>query len=284
MSSSGLLTSKDVAVRRLRIPGRRAAMTLDLESDFATDSFEGIKRISEVCAVFEAENVPLTVFAEARVLERFPEAMRDMAKSGHDVQLHCRDHTAGNDTPETLGQSVRIYERVMKRAAAGYRANTYQLTARLLNALINLGFRWDSSILAAPVGNGANGHRTWREAPAFMLADRLYEIPVTSYAPLPLPTCQAYRNLMDRMLPGSSRLLRYPRVCIHNMHLVDLIRLTPALRHSPLTALEKRIYAFIWHKQDNMFGHVRSMLRTMRSRGYVFHTMTELTELTGEAA
>lgn len=144
------------------------AMTIDVEDYFHVSVFDGVVPRhrwegfeSRVCAntdrileILESYEVKGTFFVLGWVAERFPDLVRRIAASGHEVASHGYAHRLVYDqTPKAFREDVRRAKGLLESAAGsavlGYRAPSYSVTPRslwALDILIQEGYRYDSSV------------------------------------------------------------------------------------------------------------------------------------------
>jgi len=157
------------------------AMTVDVEDYFHVTAFAGVVSRSDwgsyetrVCAntdrllaIFEDAGVHATFFVLGWVAERFPELVRRIHQSGHELASHSYDHGLVYDkTPETFREDLRRARMAIEQAGGvavcGYRAPSYSITERSLWALDILaseGYSYDSSIY--PIRHDRYGIPRW---------------------------------------------------------------------------------------------------------------------------
>ena len=280
-----LVSDADVRVSPRVLSRRVALLSLDFETDYGTGRDEALGRVRDLLDRLVAWNIPLTAFVEGQLFARRPALCRDLVDYGVDVQLHVYDHSTPGDTPDTLRLGVEAYRAFMGRPPDGYRAHTYRLTPALLNALMTLGFRWDSSLMRG-LGLGRNGSACFRHGDYFVLGDSFYEFPVGTWRTVPLALNHPYS-----LLAGSAggRVLRAlgpsgPLV-VCNVHMTDLWR-SPALSQAPYGRLFEWMQRWMWlgHGQDT-FAPFRDLCDDLRARGYRFMTTSALhADLSREAS
>lgn len=254
-----------------------AVLSIDVEPDYNGTAHRALDRLPDLLAVVRGLDLPLTAFVEGRLFGTRPDLVRALADAGADVQLHCYDHRRPGDTPDDLARGVAAYRAFFGRGPAGYRAHTFRLGERLYGALLEHGFRWDSSILPGR-GLGANPAPGWRRGDWFRLDGRLLEFPVASLRPLGLPYIQSYRLLLPRPLERTlPRLVSLPRLLVYDMHMVDLVRTPASLAESPLPRPLKALYALSWRggRRDS-FDLLADGVAALRARGYGFTTCDAL--------
>lgn len=262
----------------LEMPGRIAIISFDVEPDYNGASTTALDRYRDALDVLSNAEIPLTAFVEGRLLEQRHEVVTALAASGADIQLHCYDHRmVGGDTVETLAQGVRAYAYALGRRPLGYRANTFRLSEALLTGLIDMGFRWDSSVLP---GIGLGGMREWPIADNAVarIDGRLIEFPLATWGGVRLPISQSYRNLIG---PWAEAMLRRltspPSLLVYNMHMVDLVRSGAALKASPLPASVKTLMSLCWRwRRENSFTSLLNFVSFLRQRNYEFTTLGAL--------
>lgn len=295
-----LLSQQHVEIEKRLVNwrGKCAALTLDLEADYGGHSFEATQRIADLWTVLKDFGLPLTVFVEGRVLEKFPDLIVKIARDGVDVHLHCYDHTViTGDTAESLRRSVKLFETVLGKKPEGYRAHTFQLNPPLFEALCQNEFLWDSSILPAAFGYGANKDKAWQnDGKSFYKLQShqnknstLISFPVATYQKLTAPLNFSYRSLL-RHYPASAidKILGLPEFLIFDMHMTDLI-FSSALKNSPsIPASARFLYQLNWLWRDrNLFPALTGFAEKLRRLDYQFATMTDIfhhvTTKTGEA-
>ena len=281
-----------------RTPGHVVnAMTVDVEDYFQVSAFERhIQRedwnrlecrvernVERILALFDARGVSATFFMLGWLAERYPQLVRRIVASGHELASHGYSHVrvTQQQPDEFRGDVVRtkkLLEDLGGVPVRGYRAASYSIGAANLWALDLLqeaGYDYSSSIY--PINNDIYG---WPAAPRFAFHHRntgLLEIPVTTVA------------LFNRNFPcgggGYFRLLPYAvsrwalrRVnlkdrepCVFYFHPWEIdagqprqknIGLKTRFRHYiNLNRMEQRLACllgdFLWDRMDRVFLEAR---------------------------
>jgi hypothetical protein len=156
------------------------------------------------------------------------------------------------------------------RPAAGYRAHTYRLTHELYETLLELGVRWDSSLMRA-VGQGRNRHRAFRDGDYFVLGGLLFEFPVATWRGTPLPLNHAYRLLLKAPVEAALWAVSGPGPLVaYNMHMTDLVRCA-SLARSRSRGLPRLLHRYMWATQGrDTLGALESFVTRLRASGYEF--------------
>ena len=271
-----LLRADDLGTRPCSVGEPTAVLSIDVESDYSSRRYEALARLGDFLGVVRRLDVPVTAFVEGQFFENRPAVCESLLEAGVDIQLHCYDHTKTGDDVADLARSVDAYHRFVGRAPEGYRAHSCRLTAALASALIESGFKWDSSILPG-LGYGGNPERRFRAGDYFVIGERLLEFPLATWRPIRIPLTHAYRALLKR--PGEAvfrRVCRYPQLLVYNTHMTDLVW-TASLTTSPIPKVRKVLHAYKWgFNRSDSFGALERFVREVRSRGYRLRAMSDL--------
>ena len=164
------------------------AFSVDVEDWYQVSDFEEAVRFSawrwhESRVIANTERI-LEILADARVratffvltwnVERHPELPRMIADAGHEVASHGHAHGLAYEIGESafrrdVERSKKLLEDATGTPVLGYRAPSFSITKRslwALDVLLDLGFRYDSSI--------------------FPVSDPLYGIPGSKRFPFPI--------------------------------------------------------------------------------------------------
>ena len=166
------------------------AMTVDVEDYFHVSALaEVIARkdwdhiqlrveanTDRLLAMFAEKNVAATFFVLGWVAQRCPQLIRRIHDAGHEVACHGLTHElVYRQTPEVFREETRsskaMLEDIIGAPVIGYRAASYSITAKslwALDALCDLGFRYDSSIF--PIAHDRYGIPGSSTRPGPMLA------------------------------------------------------------------------------------------------------------------
>jgi polysaccharide deacetylase family protein (PEP-CTERM system associated) len=177
------------------------AMTVDVEDYFQVSAFETHiprdrwerlpcrveRNVDRILALFEAQQVSATFFVLGWIAERYPQMVRRMSETGHEVASHGYEHVrVVNQSPDAFRQDIRrtkaLLEDITGRAVRGYRAASYSIGRDNLWALDELqaaGHDYSSSIY--PIHHDLYG---MPEAPRFAFRHPgeggILEVPVTT--------------------------------------------------------------------------------------------------------
>jgi hypothetical protein len=272
-----LVTSDHVSVRPRRLETPTALLSIDVETDYGTGRTDALDALPRFLDAIGERRLPLTAFVEGQLFERHPRLCALLVERGVDVQLHVYDHATPGDTAESLRRGAEAYAAFMGVRPEGYRAHTYHLTPALHDALVSLGFKWDSSVMRA-WGRGRNAHACFRHGDYFVFGSGLVEFPVGPWRHLPLPFNHPY-TLLAGSLGG--RLLRSfsgpsSRLVPYNLHMTDLLR-SPALFEAQYGRLFEWMQRWMWVGQGGeTLGVLGVMCEDLRQRGFAFDTTSGL--------
>lgn len=121
---------------------------------------EGLDRFLDLCERFA---IPATLFVVTEDLEDpdFARRIRRAAKAGHEIGSHSHRHDYDFSTRSPaeiqaeLHRSIAAIQKVTRKKPKGFRAPGYNLSPELLDALVKVGFSYDSSMLPSPLYWGA---------------------------------------------------------------------------------------------------------------------------------
>lgn len=190
----------------------RYAMTVDVEDYYHVSAFEKTipaadwgkwpsrveRNTHQLLDLFDRYDVTATFFVLGWVAERSSSLVAEIAARGHEIASHGYSHRLVFDqAPEVFRaeteRSKKLLEDIAQRSVVGYRAASYSITRRslwALDALVDLGFKWDSSIF--PVHHDRYGIPGSPTAPYRLTAPNggsLIEFPLTTakVGPLRMP-------------------------------------------------------------------------------------------------
>lgn len=201
----------------------RALMSIDVEDWFHVESFRGViatkswsqcefraeRNTDLILDILRTSGTKATFFILAWVAEKAPHIIRRIHNEGHEIASHGYGHElVYNLTHEQFRQDVSnsksIIEDIIGEPVLGYRAPTFSITDWAIEILIDLGFRYDSSLFPTSFHDryGTLTSVGSHDAPIFELKSGFYQVPLSC-----LP-------IMKRNVPwaggGYFRLMPYP--------------------------------------------------------------------------
>ncbi|MAO83296.1 MAG: hypothetical protein CMH50_05330 [Myxococcales bacterium] len=117
---------------------------------------EGLDRFLELCESFA---IPATLFVVTEDLDdpEFARRIRHAAKAGHEIASHSHHHDYNFSTQSPAEIQAELYRsrqairHVVRKLPKGFRAPGYNLSPALKDALVKVGFTYDSSMLPSPL-------------------------------------------------------------------------------------------------------------------------------------
>jgi len=274
---SPLLTGGHVSVRSYRLERRTALLSIDVETDYGTGRVDALSQLARFLDFVASLGLPLTAFVEGQLFEQQPALCALLVERGIDVQLHVCDHASTGDSPDSLRRGADAFSSFIGARPEGYRAHSYRLTPALFDALVDLGFKWDSSIMRA-WGVGRNADRAFREGDYFVMGERLIEFPLGAWRGVPLPLNHPYTLLAGSVGGRMLRSVCGPagRLVTYNVHMTDLLR-SPALPLAPYGRLFEWLQRWMWLGHGrHTFEQFGAMCGYLRERGFDFLTSADL--------
>jgi peptidoglycan/xylan/chitin deacetylase (PgdA/CDA1 family) len=130
-----------------------ACITLDVETDFHDRDgrirlFEDASLFDRYTALVKKHNVKLTAFLVTSLLNKYSADYKRLAEEiPVEFAIHSHAHNTNDPCSRTdIEESVRTYRDFFGKNPSGYRAPVGQITREGMNTLLDLGFRYDSSI------------------------------------------------------------------------------------------------------------------------------------------
>jgi peptidoglycan/xylan/chitin deacetylase (PgdA/CDA1 family) len=135
------------------------SISFDVERDpsavnYGETSFWGIEKVEDILEVMDRHDARGTFFVTGRVADRFPETLKSVEERGHEVGAHGgfyhEEKIAGLPMEEQksriLQTKIKI-ESITGGKVIGYRAPGHRIDKGTIQALEELGFAYDSSVV-----------------------------------------------------------------------------------------------------------------------------------------
>ncbi len=160
-------------------------------SSWASQELRVEKNTIDLLNILADAPVPVraTFFILGWIAVRCPGLIREIHQRGHEVASHGSDHhLCYNQTPEDflsdLIKSKELLEDIIGNEISGYRAPSFSITDKTIDAVREAGYLYDSSYNSYE-GNGRYGalnlpKREKPDLPLYSLATSFYEIPVSN--------------------------------------------------------------------------------------------------------
>lgn len=172
------------------------ALSIDVEDYFHVTGFEDVIErqewddypvrfqigLGKILAILDRHDVKATFFFLGWIAERYPEAVADVARRGHEVAVHgYAHHLVYRQGPDAFAKDLARALAALRKAYGGpilgYRAPTFSIRADTLWALEiirDFGLRYDSSIVP-----GRHGLANAQDLP-HEIVDGLLEFPIST--------------------------------------------------------------------------------------------------------
>jgi len=193
----------DWSKRMVSIKGpNKNMMTVDVEDYFQVEAFFRVidrknwssypcrveQNTDKILSMLQSADAKATFFTLGWVAKRYPDLVRRIVKSGHEVASHGMEHRRADAQSRSefladLKESKSLLEDVSGVAINGYRAASFSITQKnlwALDAIAEAGYKYSSSIY--PIRHDNYGIP---EAPRFAFMpfakSSFLEIPITSF-------------------------------------------------------------------------------------------------------
>ena len=261
--------------------GRIACITLDVETDFHDSEgrirlFDDASLFDHYTALVKKHNVKLTAFLVTSLLDKYGADYKRLAENiPVEFAIHSHAHDMTNPCSRAdIEESVKTFHDFFGHNPAGYRAPVGQITREGMNTLLDLGFRYDSSIYPS-VRPGRPGYNNLHLPVApFRVrreADSIIEIPfgtlsgvrlVFSLSYVKLFGWKMYELLLKMFpLPDQTAVLTHPYD--HYFHLLP----------DHTDGWEKPL---MQRNAESAFDLLEKMIIFLRNRGYEFEFLSGL--------
>jgi peptidoglycan/xylan/chitin deacetylase (PgdA/CDA1 family) len=230
----------------------RVSISVDFEPDcppYLNSTFRGIEQgAPALLRLFEDTGVRATYFTTGEVAERFPDSVRALVDSGHELGCHGVTHTAFDTLDEAAARWEIEHSAAILRAMApvtSFRAPYLRFPERYVSLLEAAGFDLDSSLAKYKRSFYADRLPTTLTRIPASMSSSLYRLP------------RAIRNPWLRSLSDPVVLF------VHPWEFVDLTR-------------EKLRYDCRFRTGAFALRALREVIELFQRRGATFHTMREL--------
>ena len=257
-----------------------ACITLDIEKDFHDpDSrirlFENPALLDRYVGILDHNHVNLTAFLVTSLIDRYGidyERLSDRIPL--EFAIHSHEHNIDDPCARAdIERSVRSFHDFAGHDPLGYRAPCGQITREGMSTLLDMGFRYDSSVYPSirPGKEGYNNlglpvvpFRVHRDL------DSIIELPFVCLPGVRLVFSLSYIKLFGwRTYELLMRVLHLPDTVVVLTHPYDhYFQLVP----STVDGWEKRLMR---RNEEAAFTLLERMLRYLRDQGYEFRTLSE---------
>jgi len=261
-----------------------ACITLDLENDwyFGSSEYDHLTfdYIDHYIDLISELEVPISVFVVGKTLEKYPNGvnkLRTELESEFHLHSYSHDLTKSYEFSEEIKRGIRAFNSFFNRPPVGYRTPQGNITPKEMRYLDELGFEFDSSIFPSyrpGVYNNLN-EPTSPYRPAG--TDQLVEYPIGVMHRLRIPFSQSYLKLIGRLYLWAINCLSLPNILVFDSHLQDFYR---TASHDQLETPIRQIHKRNLGKSIELF---RTLIQSLRERGYEFTTLTDVHERVGSS-
>ncbi len=260
-----------------------ACVTLDVEADLGNSQgrirlFDEPSLLERYLRILKKYDVRVTAFLVTSLLARYEGALRGMAEQipvEFGLHSHHHDPRTGCDRRE-IRTAMQAYQAFAGEAPVGFRAPIGSITRDGLNALMDYGFRYDSSVYPS-IRPGRNGY--WNPhlpiVPFRVVRGdaSILELPFTALPVIRLVFALSYVKLLGwHVYAALMRRFPLPDLVVFLSHPHDFYR--PKFDDG-VTWLEKRA---ILRNASRAFEYLEHVLQRLKAQGYRFVHASEMCE------
>jgi peptidoglycan/xylan/chitin deacetylase (PgdA/CDA1 family) len=263
---------------------RLACLTLDVEKDFNDPKgrillFEDEALLERYARILDENGVKMTAFLVTSLLDRYGERFQRLAEMAPvEFEIHSHAHDLRDPCSRAdIERAVTAFREFAGRDPIGYRAPVGRITREGLDTLIDLGFRYDSSIYPSYRPGRVTGYNNLHLPVApFRItrgAQSIVEVPFACLSRIRLVFSLSYvklfgwkaHELLQRLfpLPDQVAVLSHPYD-----HYFDRLPDDVSGWEKPLLRRNAR----------SAFELLEKMLRQLRGQGYAFEFLSGITD------
>ena len=258
-----------------------ACITLDVETDFHDPDgrirlFDNASLFNRYTALVKKYNLKVTAFLVTSLLDKYGADCQRLAEEiPVEFGIHSHMHDISNPCSRAdIEESVRTYRDFFGKNPIGYRAPVGQITREGMNTLLDLGFRYDSSIYPSvrPGKPGYNNlHLPVEPFRVRREAQSIIEIPFATLHGLRLVFSLSYAKLFGwKTYDWLMKIFRPPNQMAVLAHPYDYYF---HLLADQVTAGEKPL---LQRNAQSAFDIFEKMIRFLHGAGYEFEWMSGL--------
>lgn len=206
--------------------------TLDFEADLgsaaAAKSHDALRRTDRLIEIADQLRLPLTVFCEGEILEKYFELVEPLVACGAEIELHSYDHSATYASPEqriaNMKKGLRAYRDRFSANPRVFRAPDGMVGTPELTALAEEKIEFDSSIFPTRFpGRFDNSHLP--RTPFRVAGLPLIELPFATVNRVRIPVALSYFQLLGSTLfRALIRTLGTNQQIVFDFHMHDLVK------------------------------------------------------------
>ena len=278
---------KEVDISRLQ-NNKRLCLTLDLEQDygdlFDKPSYDGISYIPDLISFVKKKDIPLTVFVQGSLLEKFPDAIGQLTKLDVEFELHSYSHLRhhNTNTKYEVETGKKAFNKFFGKDPRGYRFPSGIFNNEDYSVLSTNGFQFDSSVFPS-IRPGAFNNINMPVVPYYLEEDKIVEIPFTVLSRyLRIPVALSYIKLLGRPYLQLIKSSTLPGLIIFNFHMHDLFTLPRAatFNNEKFSLLNRVIFKRTYQQKKNEgFLLLERMISIFQERNYDFVKLNVICDL-----
>ncbi len=268
------------------LPGKKiVCLTLDLEKDHAdlleNACYEGVEQIPAIVELFKQNDIPLTCFVQASLLETHSAQIEKLYAIDTDIELHSYSHPWGKkmNTRFEIEKGKETYVKFFGKEPIGYRSPLGIIKKEDYQVLTDNGFKFDSSVFPS-IRPGLFNNLNKPTRPYILHDSQIVEFPFAVLSNIiRIPICASYIKLLGKPYAHLLSMCQLPRLVVFGFHMHDLFHLNSStkipLAESSFTdrLAFKRIYS---HNEPAGIHILDESINTFQRKGYTFWKMSDV--------
>lgn len=254
----------------------RFCLTLDLENDWYFDEpgYDHLifNHIDEFIGTIQNLDVPLSIFAVGKTIEKYPEHVNRLARElDCEFHLHSYQHDTEKryDFRNEVQRGKAAFKNHFGHTPIGYRAPQGNIKPGEIEILEEEGFVFDSSIFPS-YRPGVYSNLDSPLKPYYPKDTSLLEIPLGVIRGIRVPVSQSYFKLFGRPLSFLLSTAPLSTPLIYNIHMHDFYH---TASHENLNRVKKAVHN---RNIENSTNILKSNIKKIKQRGFEPVLISEL--------
>jgi len=267
---------------------KTVCLTLDLEQDYGDllekPSYDGLGYVPDLTSFIKERNIPLTIFVQGFLIEKFPDTIEQLSNLNVEFELHSYSHFRyeKTNTKYEVESGKKAYNKYFGKYPKCYRFPSGIFNNSDYAILAANGFQFDSSVFPS-MRPGTFNNLNMPVKPYYLKEYNMIELPFTVFSRfVRIPVALSYVKLLDWPYLELLKSPLLPKFIIFNFHMHDLFTLPAAsnINNGESSLLDRLIFKRIYQqKKNNGFILLGKMISMFQERKYTFAKLETIYDL-----